>query len=521
MRRRLAGDRWLPVLALVAWLLAPAGSARAQEAGAAKPDAAQPEAKAPEQAAAGRSAADAPLSEEEEEKLDAEDDKKREKAEDEQKRWRAKSKKEVAEDELAQARTMGRRTTRFLSKASELLQERQYDESNKVLSRLNPKRLNSYERAMVYKYQAYNAYGKATQAQEADKTATTDIRPAIELLRKAIDEKVGEQPILPKQDVQDMLYQISQMQMGVDDYEGAIATLKTWFAQEEKPGGIAYFTLAVAYYQLKDLDAALVPAKKAIEVAENPQQGWLQLVLAIHLNKEDYASATPVLVELLTRYPDVGKAYWLQLATLYGVQKDIPRALAVMQLAHRRGMLDEDPNVRRLASLLQSEEIPIRSVRILEQGFEKKILKEEAATYEMLGNSWILARESDKAEPSLQKAAELSPEGDLFVRLGQVRLLKEDYDGAASALKSGLAKGGIDDPGQAEQLLGITYYNAGKLSEAKTWFAKSRRSEKARPMSEAWMKHIDEELQKKGVIPGDGETAAGISETAAAGSVGL
>ena len=287
------------------------------------------------------------------------------------------------------------------------------------------------------------------------------------------------------------------MQMGADDFEAAIATLKSGSPRRRSPAPSAYFTLAIAYYQIKDIEAALVPAKKAIELAENPQQGWLQLLLAIYLTKEDYASATPVLVELLSRYPEVGKAYWLQLATLYGVQKDIPRALAVMQLAHRRKLLDEDANVRRLALLLQSEDIPIRSVRVLEQGFEQKVLKEEATSYEMLGNSWILARESDKAEPALEKAAELSPEGDLYVRLGQVRLLKEDCDGATAALKSGLAKGGIDDPGQAEQLLGITYYNAGKLGEARTWFAKSRRSEKARPTSDAWLKHIDEEIQKQ------------------------
>ena len=54
------------------------------------------------------------------------------------------------------------------------------------------------------------------------------------------------------------------------------------------------------------------------------------------------------------------------------------------------------------------------------------------------------------------------------MRLGQVRLLKEDWDGAIAALKSGLAKGGVDDPGAAEQLLGITYYNAGKLGEARS-----------------------------------------------------
>ena len=416
-------------------------------------------------------------------KADAEAEKREEAARKEAekpRRWRAKTEKDTAEMELAAQRTVGRRTGRFLLKARELMMERKFDESDEVLGRLNPKRLNSYERSQVYKYQGYNAYGKEK------------VQPAIDFLRKAIAEN-----ILPKQEVSDILFQIAQMQMGDNQHEAAVETLKTWFATAEKPGAAAYFALAVAYYQLKNLDAALEPAKKAVELAETPQRGWLQLLLAIHLNKEDYASATPVLTQLISLYPDIGKAYWVQLATLYGVQKDFSRALAVMQLAHRQKLLDEDANVRRLASLLQSEDIPFRSVKVLEQGFEQKVLKEEAATYEMLGNAWILAREASKAEPSLRKAADLSPKGDLYVRLGQVLLLKDDNDNAATAFKSALAKGGLDDPGAVEQLLGITYYNQGRLGEARSWFAKSRRSEKVRAVSDAWLKHIDEELAKQ------------------------
>jgi tetratricopeptide (TPR) repeat protein len=504
-RQRLATDRWVLALALIAVLAAPAGPARSEDAAPApKAAAGQPEAKAPEAKPAegsGAAAEDRPLSEAEEEKLDAEDEKRREQQAKDEKKWRAKTKEEAQEEQAKQVRTIGRRTGRFLTKASQLFSDRKYDESNEVLSRLNLKRLNPYERALVLRYEGYNAYGKEQHS------------AAIELLRKALAEKGPDgNSILKKEDTSQVLYQIAQMQMGTENYEDAIATLKEWFAQEEKPGGQAYFTLAIAYYQLKNLDAAIEPAKKAIEVAETPQQSWIQLLLAIYLNKEDYASATPVAAQLLSLYPDVGKAYWLQLATLYGVQKDIPRALAVMQIAHRRKLLDEDQNVRRLASLLQSEDIPMRSVHVLEQGFEQKILKEDETSYELLGNSWILAREADKAEKPLEKAAELSPKGALYVRLGQVRLLKEDYEGAASALKNGLAKGGLDNDaaGSAEMLLGITYYNAGKLSEAKTWFAKSLRSEKARPTAEQWIKHIDEQVQKQ-----EGDSGG------AAGSVGL
>jgi tetratricopeptide (TPR) repeat protein len=473
--------RWLALLGAGLLAAAPVAPAHAQQ----KP--------APQQKAApadeGRDVQD--LDDPAQKKADAEAEKRENEARkeaDKPKRWRAKTDKDAEEMELAMKRTVGRRTGRFLLKARELLMEQQFKESDEVLGRLNLKRLNNYERALVLRNRGYNAYGLATSSPDGQ----GDVTPAIKLLRAAIDED-----ILPKQDVSDIRFQIAQMQMSQEKFEDAIATLKEWFANESKPSAAAYFALAIAYYQLKDLDSALEPAKKAVELAGTPQQGWLQLLLAIHLTREDYKAATPVLNELITTYPTVGKAYWIQLATLYGVQKDIPRALAVMQLAHRQKLLDEDTNLRRLAQLLQSEEIPIRSVKVLEQGFEQKILKEEATSYEMLGNSWILARETSKAEPALRKAADLSPEGDLYVRLGQVLLLKDDYDGAKSALKSALAKGGLDDPGAVELLLGITYYNAGQLGEARTWFAKSRRSEKSRPVSDAWLKHIDEELQKQ------------------------
>jgi tetratricopeptide (TPR) repeat protein len=475
--RRLDLRRSLLALALTAWLFAPVGAGRAEDAAA--PAEQKPAAEAAKPAA-DTSAAEEPENEAEEEKKDAEDEKKRQKEEQGAKKWRAKTPKDAKEAEAAMQRTMGRRTTRFITKATQLFADKKYDESDAVLARLSPKRLNPYERALVYKYQAYNAYGKE------------QVPVAIELLRKSLAEN-----ILTDQDSQDIRFQIAQMQMGKDDFESAITTLKEWFAKAEKPGAPAYFAMAICYYQLRDFDNAIEPAKKAIELAENPQQGWYQLLLAIYLNKEDWASATPVLAGLLEHHPEVGKGYWIQLATLYGVQKDIPRALAVMQLAHRQKLLDDDAGVRKLASLLQSEDIPIRSVHVLEQGFEQKVLKEDETTYELLGNSWILAREADKAEPALQKAADLSSKGTLYVRLGQVRLLKEDYDGAKKALKSALDKGGLDDPGSVELLLGITYYNAGQLGEARNWFAKSRRSEKSRPTSDAWLKHIDEELQKQ------------------------
>ena len=49
-----------------------------------------------------------------------------------------------------------------------------------------------------------------------------------------------------------------------------------------------------------------------------PKEAWLQLLAALYVRKSDYASATPVLEELVLRFPK--KAYWVQLSLIYGSQ---------------------------------------------------------------------------------------------------------------------------------------------------------------------------------------------------------
>jgi tetratricopeptide (TPR) repeat protein len=234
-----------------------------------------------------------------------------------------------------------------------------------------------------------------------------------------------------------------------------------------------------------------------VEGADTPQQPWLQLLLAIYLTRQDYAAATPVLVDLITHHPKIGASYWLQLSALYGIQEDIPRALAVLELAYRQGLVTQDRDLRRLAQLSQSGDMPLRAVRVLEDRIASKQIKSDVAAYELLGNSWILAREPQKGAEALARAAELSPKGNLYVRLAQVLLQNEQWLQAVEALQSAVAKGGLDDPPKADLLLGIAYYNADRIAEARSSFIRARQAEKMRASADAWLEHIDRELESE------------------------
>ncbi len=390
--------------------------------------------------------------------------------------WSMGNEEALKEAREAARRVVQPRTGRIFTKAREHLLAEQYDQAQKVVDKLDPRRANPYERALAARLRAYIAHGRG------------DPGAATPHLREALAEDA-----LPRADRADVLFQIAQLEASQGKWSEVVTTLGEWFETAERPGSAAYFLLGLAHYQLKDLDAAHEPARKAVELADTPQQSWLQLLLTVHLSKQDYAGATPVLLDLLSRNPGAGKNYWLQLSTLYGIQDDIPRALAVLELAHRQELLNEDREFRRLVQISLSQGLPIRAAELGETAIDQQQLQPDAEAYELVANSWILAREAPRARSALERAADLSPDGKLYVRLGQLLMLEEDWEAAVQTLEKAMAKGALDDPSQVQLLLGIAHFSADRVPEARRWFQRAQQSEKSRAAATGWLEYIASE----------------------------
>src|SRR5262249_3902539 len=225
-------------------------------------------------------------------------------------------------------------------------------------------------------------------------------------------------------------FQIAQLYMNEQKWKEAIAQLKQWFEVSPEPTPAAYYLMALAYYQLEDLASAVEPAEKAVSITESPPEPALQLLLAIHLTNHAYEKAEPVLLQLVQRYPK--KIYWVQLSTLYGAQGDYDKALVFLELANTQGFLTDDADLRRIAQLMLAADLPYTAAEILEQGFAEKKLAEDANSFELLSTAWIQARSFDRALPPLKKAADLSKDGELYLRLAQVQLQREEFADAES-----------------------------------------------------------------------------------------
>ena len=284
---------------------------------------------------------------------------------------------------------------------------------------------------------------------------------------------------------------VAHSHLAEEEWKEGAAALESWIAKTPKPNSNAYYLLAVAYYQQGDEKRAIAPAEKAIAMSEKPQPSWLQLVLALYLKNEQYAKAEPMVRKLVAAEPG-NKANWVQLSAVLGAQEKYDDALVALQLAHHLGLLKDDSDIRRLADLMAYNNIPYRCGTMLTKAVQTKQVNNDGTLQEKIANCWVAARDWDKAVAPLRSAAQMKRSGDLYVRLGEVHVQREDWNAAIEALKAALNAGNAKDPGNAQVLLGMAYYNLKQPKEARAWFQRATGTRHSK-QAEGWIRAIDTE----------------------------
>jgi tetratricopeptide (TPR) repeat protein len=122
-----------------------------------------------------------------------------------------------------------------------------------------------------------------------------------------------------------------------------------------------------------------------------------------------------------------------------------------------------------------------------------QVVKADAAAWELLANTWLYAREPDRALEPLIKAAELSGSGDLYLRLAQLYLGREDWEAARRAVDAGLQRGKVTDRGAAEIMIGIVEYKSNRLELARQAFLRAAAYEKSRDAATRWLEILTRE----------------------------
>lgn len=363
-------------------------------------------------------------------------------------------------------------TGKTINEAIEFLNMEDYASAQAKLGSLKMDRLSPYEKSRVEQIFFQIAY-QQEKYDEARQHLTNAIAAG------------G----LNEQEVSNLRFQIAQLYLQEENWAKGAQALEDWFKTAQNPNGSAYYLLAIAYYQQDQHDKAFEPAKKAVELTAEPQASWIQLLLSLYLDKDDFKSAIPLIERLVMMEPKK-KDHWVMLSSVYQQLEDYPKALAAMQVAYEGGMLNQDSEYLRLADMLAFNEVPYRCGQLLEKSIADKKVEANSNAYQKLANCWIAAREFDKALDPLQEAAQRSNDGDLFVRLAEVNIQREDWTAAADALQKGLDKGKLKDTAYAQLLMGIALYEEKKPQAAVPWFERAQKDAERRKTASQYLQRI-------------------------------
>ena len=360
---------------------------------------------------------------------------------------------------------------RSLSGVREMLDKEDYRQAESTLTGLLQKDINPYEQALINQMLGYiyNALDQRDLASAA--------------FGKALADKQ-----LPENVMHQLHYSSAQLLAQDEKYKDALDHLLIWFQTEKDPNPEAHALAAMIYYQVQDYQHLIPHMQAALSKAANPEQSWYELLLAAYYHTEDYVHAAEVLEQLISRYPD-RREYWPQLAGMYQRANLPGKSLAIMELAHKRGVLDE-AGIMQLVRLCLAEKLPQRAAVLLQEQMDKGAVPRNRDNLEMLAESWLLARESDPAAVAFTELATLTNDPTVYYRLGYIYFTQEKWDAASKALDIAVHSGALKDKPDAYLLLGISAYHTNEITGATRAFNQALNHDSTKQQAQWWLDKI-------------------------------
>lgn len=373
-----------------------------------------------------------------------------------------------------------------LTEIQEMIEGKDYASAQRLIDDLKTKKsLSPYEKAQIWNITGYSYY---LQENYAEAIRSYDM--------------VMAQPELPEALVLSTLKTKAQLQFTLEDYDGALLTVRDLMTKVEEPSPDVLMLEGQALFQLGRYDEALGPINTAINMyrdqGQTPKENWLLLLRVIYFEKKDYESMIDVVRELIVYYPK--DTYVLTLAGIYSELGDTKKQLALTEVLYEKGYLTSSSHITNLANLYLLHGLPFKAATLLEKEMAEEIVDQNERNLRLLSQAWYQAREDQKAVPPLERAAEMANEGDLYVRLGQAHINLENWSEAASALQKGLNIGGLKRTDTANIMLGMALFNQKRLEQARRAFERAAGDNRSARAARQWIAYVDSEIKRRELL---------------------
>jgi tetratricopeptide (TPR) repeat protein len=293
---------------------------------------------------------------------------------------------------------------------------------------------------------------------------------------------------LHEQDQLDAEFNLAQAYFTMERFSESADAFGKWAQRAKDVEPSKYYVVASAYSQAKRFNEALPYAQKAVDGSKEIKEPWLQLLLSLRYELKQDKEVALVLEKLVANFPK--KEYWLQLCATYQALGQNDKALATLEKANDKGVLDEERDLVNLARLYAQQGAPLKAAALLEKQMASGKIKKSPELVDFLASCWVQGKDAEHARAVLAKGGPDAGTGDLYLALGRLEAERGRWAEARDAASTSLQRGGLLNPGDAHLLLGIAHYKTKRKDVALASLGEAKKHNASAPCAEEWLKAI-------------------------------
>ncbi len=381
-----------------------------------------------------------------------------------------------------QAQAVSKAVYDKITKAQEAVDAKDFAGALKLLNNLyNPDKLTEYEQANVLNYIGYVYYNM------------DDIANAMRTY-----ERMLVIPSLEEQQRKQTTYTLAQLYTMEEQYPKALTTLDKWFMLETNPAPEPFILKAQNLYQVQRYHDMIQPIENAMQVAKKRgkpmKEDWYVLLNFAYFQEENYRMVRDIQKTLLISWPK--KQYWFALAGAFTELGEDEKLVNAYAAAHTQNMLGKEAELVTMAQLFMQREVPYKAATLIEKEMAAGRISKSGKNYRLLSQAWQLSMEDEKAIPALKEAAKQTEDGELDVRLANAFLNTGEYDECTKAVRTGIRKGSLKSPDNAQISLGMCLYNLRQYDASIKSFQSAARTPRSRRVSNQWINVIRADVER-------------------------
>lgn len=382
----------------------------------------------------------------------------------------------IAERKAKKSQAVGEKAGKAIGKAYELYNAGDVKGAIAILEPIQP--TADFDKAYVWKFLGQMLLDK-------------DQSRALSLM-----EKAAKLDVLSFNDQRDLLRNVAELNMMAGKYEQALNYFNKWMDFTGEKDATIELRIANCYYQMKQYAKVIAPADRAIAALPKPNKDPYTMKFAAYYELKQIKKAIEVLETLVVLFPEE-KQNWVYLGSFYLTDEQPEKALAILDLAYKQGLLKTENEIKNLANLYNQNNLPYYAASLLEKHVNSGLLKKDRTNLNSIATSYNAAREFAKSAKYFGILGELEKDGDAYRRQGDTLTMIDKNSDAIVAFNKALDLG-VKDRGKVHASMIGAYFYQGKMREAhqQVQLARQHGQEK---MANSWAGWVKERAEKKGI----------------------